>query len=114
MMGRDFSGYQAALDRQQNLVPYAGQLAANDYADLGQLANVGAQYEDLSRQYAGAPSQALDEYLARLQGYSGGTTSSAIPTERNRLAGAAGGAMTGAMFGPWGALIGGGLGALYG
>jgi hypothetical protein len=106
--------YQAERGRMQQMVPFAGQLANQDYADIGQLSQVGATYDDQAREQAGAPGRALDEYLMRLQGHAGGTTTSAIPTERNRLAGAAGGAMTGAMFGPWGALAGGVLGGLYG
>jgi hypothetical protein len=110
--------YQAERTRQQQLVPFANQLAAQDYADIGQLANVGAQREALQREYDNQPGNALDAYLARLQGFPGGTVTQAIPMERNRLAGALGGAMMGAQYGSifpgLGTGIGAGLGALGG
>jgi hypothetical protein len=112
--------YEAERQRQQQLVPFASQLAAQDYADIGQLANVGAQREDLAREYAMQPSNNLDAYLARLQGFPGSTVTQTIPMERNRLAGALGGALMGAQYGTsifpglgtgWGAALGG-LGGL--
>jgi len=107
--------YEAERQRQQALVPFAGQLASNDYADIGQLANVGAQYEDLQREQAAQPGMNLDAYLARLSGFPGGSVTNVIPTQRNRLAGALGGGLAGAQaFGPWGALGGGILGGLLG
>lgn len=106
--------YQAERARQQQLVPFAGQLAAQDYADIGQLANVGAQYEDLARERANASDLALDQYLARLSGFPGSTVTATTPMERNRLAGALGGASMGSMFGPWGILGGGILGGILG
>lgn len=106
--------YQAERARQQQLVPFAGQLASQDYADIGQLANVGAQREALSREYAEAPDVALDRYLARLSGFPGSSVTASTPMERNRLAGALGGAQLGSMFGPWGILGGGILGGLLG
>lgn len=107
--------YEAERQRMQSLVPFAGQLASQDYADIGQLANVGAQYEDLAREQAGQPGTALDQYLARLSGYPGGTVTNITPMERNRLAGALGGAMMGnQMYGGWGALGGGILGGMLG
>lgn len=104
--------YQAERARQQQLVPFAGQLASQDYADIGQLANVGAQVEDLEREYVMSPSNNLDAYLARLSGFPGSTITQ--PMERNRLAGALGGAQMGSMFGPWGVLGGGILGGILG
>jgi hypothetical protein len=106
--------YQAERARQQQLVPFAGQLASQDYADIGQLAGVGAQREALQREYDNQSGNALDAYLARLSGFPGGTVTQSTPTERNWLAGAAGGASMGAMFGPWGILGGGILGGLLG
>jgi len=107
--------YDAERNRQQQLVPFASGLANQDYADIGQLANVGAQYEALSREQTMQPSNTLDQYLARLQGYPGGTSTASTPMERNVLAGALGGASMGnQMFGGWGALGGGILGGLFG
>lgn len=106
--------YQAERARQQQLVPFAGQLASQDYADIGQLAGVGTQREALQREYDNAEGTALDQYLARLSGLPGSTVTGVTPTERNWLAGAAGGASMGSMLGPWGMLGGALLGGLYG
>lgn len=112
---RRFGAYQGERQLQQNMIPFAGSLAAQDYGDLGQLATVGAQREDLAREQAGQPGFNLDQFLARLQGFPGGTTTNSIPMERNRLAGALGGGMMGnQMFGGWGALGGALLGGAYG
>lgn len=106
--------YQAERARQQQLVPFAGQLASQDYTDIGQLAGVGAQREALQSQYDNQAGNSLDAYLARLSGIPGGTVTNLVPTERNWLAGAAGGASMGSMFGPWGMLGGAVLGGIYG
>lgn len=111
---RRLAAYQGERNLQQNLVPFAGQLASQDYADIGQLANVGAQREGLEREYQMQPSTELDAYLARLTGLPGSSVTQSTPMERNRLAGALGGAQMGGLFGPWGVLGGGILGALYG
>lgn len=106
--------YESERARQQQTMALSPQLASQDYLDFGQLANVGAQREALEREQVGQPGRALDEYLARLQGFPGGTVTQSIPTERNILGGALAGAGAGSMFGPWGTLIGGGLGAIFG
>lgn len=106
--------YQAERARQQQLVPFAGQLASQDYADAGQLAGVGSQYEALQREYQNQSGSNLDAYLARLNGFPGGSVTNVQPMERNWLSGAMGGASAGAMLGPWGALGGAVLGGLYG
>lgn len=111
---RRLSAFMGERNLQQGLIPFAGSLAAQDYADIGQLANVGAQREALSREIAGQPGRSLDEYLARLSGFPGGTVTQVTPTERNVLGGALGGATAGAMLGPWGMLGGAILGGLYG
>lgn len=99
-------------------------LAQQDYADIDRLGQVGQQREDLTgRQMQdqaarfdfaqNAPGANLDQYLARLQGYGGSSSSTSTPIYQNRAAGALGGAGVGfGMGGPWGALIGGLLGGL--
>lgn len=108
--------YENERNRQQQVLPLAAPLANQDYADLDRLRGVGAEVEGLAGQYADAPGNALDDYLRRVSGNLGSTQTTSMP--RSRSAGAAGGALTGAgigsMFGPWGALIGGGLGLLGG
>lgn len=108
--------YEAERARQQQLVPFSSGLANQDYVDIGQLANVGAQREALSQEQAGQPAQNLDAYLARLSGLSGGygNTSQNIPMNRNVIGGAAAGANLGKSFGPWGSLIGGIAGGVFG
>lgn len=92
-------------------------------ADVSILENVGTQLQQQQQQEINAPIAALE----RLMGLSGGTLSfNALlgqsqqnpPLQRNQLAGTLGGAASGASvgstFGPWGAVIGGGAGALLG
>jgi hypothetical protein len=72
--------YGPAIQQQQaltaGLVPYANQLANQDYTDIGQLRNVGGQVEGLAGQYQQdaqrrfdyanqAPQQNLDAFLQR-------------------------------------------------
>lgn len=121
---RMLSDLQSQGQQRLALTGMTPQLAAQDYADINALQGVGAQVEDLSGRYMednaarwdysqNAAQQNLDSYLQRINGaYPGGSSTSSTPVHRNRAAGAVGGAMTGAAFGPWGALIGGGLGAL--
>lgn len=113
---RRLAAYQGERSLQQGVIPFAGQIANQDYADIGQLANVGQTYDDLNRQLTEWPARNLDDYMARLAGLSGGygTTTSQTPMQRNALAGALGGASAGAMLGPWGMLGGAVLGGLYG
>lgn len=123
--------YENDRNRQMGVLGLAPQLAQSDYADIDRLAQVGQQREDLTgRQYEdqanrfdfdqAAPGNALDQYLARMQGYPGGTTSSSTPVYRNTGAGALGGAMIGAQLGSgtpwggWGQAAGGLLGGLLG
>jgi hypothetical protein len=106
--------YEAERARQQQMVPFAGQLAQQDYTDIGQLANVGETYDQQAQAQANQPQSALDAYLAQLQGFPGGSVTQQIPTNRNRLAGAFGGAQMGSQWGPWGMLGGGILGGVLG
>lgn len=106
--------YEAERARQQQILPYSGMLAQQDYGDINQLANVGSAYDQLAQAQAGQPANALNQYLAQLQGFPGGTVTQSTPTTRNILAGAAGGASIGSTWGPWGVLGGAILGGLYG
>lgn len=106
--------YQAERDRQQQALALAPSIAQQDYIDIGQMANVGAQYDAQAREQAGQPAQSLDDYLSRLGIYNGSTSTSSIPMERNRLAGALGGYQLGSQFGQYGGAIGGVLGGLFG
>jgi hypothetical protein len=114
--------YEAERGRQMQTMGMAPQLAQGDYADAAQLANVGAQKEalgeqklqdDMNRFYfqQDEPVNTVQRYMQLLQGNYGGTSASTTPIYRNRAAGAAGGAAAGSMFGPWGTVIGAGLGA---
>lgn len=117
--------------QQFGVLGLAPQLAASDYNDINQLRSVGQQREDLTgRQYEdaasrydfnqNAPGANLDSYLARLQGYPGGTSASTTPIYRNQLAGGLGGAMMGGQIGgqfggnggAYGSVLGGLLGYL--
>lgn len=108
--------YQAERNRQQQLAPLAGGIANQDYVDIGQLANVGAQREALSQEQAGQPAGALNQYLGQLGGLAGGygNTSQTVPMNRNIIGGAAAGANIGSTFGPWGSILGGLAGGVLG
>lgn len=113
-LGRQFQAFENERQRQQDLVPLAPLLAQQDFADISQLANVGAIEDELQQARANAPSQNLNQLIGQLASLSGGfgTTTSQVPYERNRLAGALGGATAGSIFGPFGMLGGAILGAL--
>jgi hypothetical protein len=113
---------------QANVLGQAGQIHNLGYADQDRLLGVGGLREDMQgRQMQdqaarwdfeqNAPGVALDQYLARIQGAPGSTSTSTSPIYQNRGAGALGGAMAGYGlgsefgYGGWGALLGGLLGA---
>jgi hypothetical protein len=117
--------YQAERDRQLNTMGSAIPLAREDYFDISQLGQVGSAVEGQSQNIIqdrlnrfnfeqDAPFTALDRYIAQLAGTpQGQTTTSSQPIHRNPIGSAMGGAATGASVGgPWGALIGGGVGLL--
>lgn len=117
--------YESERDRQQGVLPYASPLAEADYRDLSALRGVGAEVEGLTGRIiddrAGRwdfeqnrPESALDQYLGRVSGNLGTTTTINTPQYRNRVGGALGGALGGfAMTGsPIGAVLGG-LGGLF-
>lgn len=115
--------YDQERMRQQQLIPYATGLANQDYTDLGQLQNVGSAVQQQSQNYINdaqarwdynqnAPGNALDDYIRRISGNLGQTTTSSMP--RNRTATAIGGAASGAAVGGalGGAIAGGEAGSV--
>ena len=119
--------YDAERNRQQQTLPFANQLANQDYVDLGMLQGVGSQVEGKAGEVLGSqmdrwnfnqmrPEQALDSYFARINGLTGGYNSQQTPIYRNPMGSAMGGALlANSMFNknndnPWAALIGAGLG----
>lgn len=109
---------------QLGLLGYASPLAEQDYRDLSALRGVGSEVEGQAGRIIddnvsrwdfeqNRPEQTLDQYLARISGNMGSTTTINTPTTRNRTAGALGGAMAGAPLGPWGMLGGAVLGGLF-
>jgi hypothetical protein len=102
-LGMGMGAYDNERNRQQQTLGMSGQLAQADYADLGQLAQVGATREGYNQELLDAPGNALDQYIGRISGNMGQTTINS--QSRNRGAGA---------FGPWGAGIGGILGGIGG
>lgn len=127
-----FGAYENERGRQMQAAAMAPQLAMSDYNDINALNQIGMQRQGQAQNVLNAdigrynyeqtlPDQTLNEYLARISGNYGGTTTGAIntPLYQNGLAmglgGAASGASTGFMIGgPWGAGIGAGLGLLSG
>lgn len=106
---------------QQGVLGSTTQLANQDYVDLAQLRGAGSDVEGLAREYQQAPGQALDQYLGRVSGNFGSTSSQ--PLYRNSGSAALGGALVGSQIGsgissnPYAGLIGaigGGLAGYYG
>jgi hypothetical protein len=106
---------------QQGVLGSALPLANQDYVDLAQLRGVGSDVEGLAREYSQAPGQALDQYLGRVSGNMGQTTSQ--PLYRNSAGSILGGALLGSQLGssissnPYAGVIGavgGGLLGAYG
>lgn len=119
--------YQMERDRQMGAMNSAAGLAREDYFDIGQLGQVGAQVEqqagniqadNMARwDYAqNAPWENLNRYMGVLSGAPyGGTTTQTTPYYTNPWGSALGGALAGgSQFGGWGALAGGLLGYLGG
>lgn len=116
--------------RQVQGAALAPQVAAMDYADASQLANVGRAYEgkdqelrneafDRYRHESMAPLSLLRDYYAPIvhgtAGLGGTTTGTQTPPSSGAggaIGGALGGAAAGSVFGPWGAGIGAGIGLL--
>lgn len=112
---------------QASVLGMAPQTSNLGYADYDRMLGVGGLREDLSGRQAedaaarwdfnqNAPGVNLDQYLARIQGAPGSTSSTTSPIYRNRGAGALGGALAGYGLGDqygqggWGAVLGGLLG----
>lgn len=111
--------YDAERNRQNQVLGMSPQLGQAAYTDFDRLIGVGGAREGLAQEYASAPGRNLDEFLGRVSGNMGQT--STTPQYRNRAAGAIGGGMFGAQLGnqlgngnPWATGIGGLLGAFGG
>jgi hypothetical protein len=126
-----YQNYDIERGRQQAMIGAAPQLAAADYADIGQLMQTGQiaeGYQDVALQDAvnrfnfaqQAPYQKLQSYLSGAYGAPMGSQGSVTTSGGGRsqaagaLGGAASGAAIGSMFGPYGTAIGGGLGLIGG
>jgi len=120
--------YDADRNRQQQSLAFASPLAEQDYRDIAALRGVGGEVEAQTGQIIDdavrrhdyeqqVPGQWLDQYLGRVSGNMGQTSTTQLPPQHvNRGAGAAGGALAGYslggdQWGGWGALLGGLLGA---
>jgi hypothetical protein len=119
--------YDAERNRMQQVLPMAGDIANQEYADYDRMLGVGGLREDLAGRQAddaaarwdfnqNAAGVNLDQYLARIQGSPGSSSTQSSPLYRNRGAGALGGAIAGYGLGDqygYGAL-GAGIGSLLG
>jgi hypothetical protein len=141
-LGDAFAGqYGAERDNQMKSLAFAPAIASQDYADIDQLQNAGAQQggyqqntlNDLVNRYnygQNITQDQLKQYMQLIQGNYGGTTntSSSQPLYQNQGASMLGGALGGAslastlgastagagLAGPWGLAAGAGLGLLFG
>lgn len=99
---------------QQQTLGMSGQLDQANYTGANALLGIGSQQENLNQQQIDASGKNLDDYMQRVSG-SYGQTSSA-PSNTNRGAGILGGAMAGSQlgsqygYGGYGAVLGGLLG----
>lgn len=125
-----FQNYENERGRQMSTMQMAPQMAMSDYNDIGMLGQIGAQREGQAQRVLGddfnrftygqqLPDSMLDDYIRRVQGGYGSTSTTQQPYYSNGLATGIGGAMSGAstgymIGGPWGAAVGGGLGLLGG
>lgn len=89
--------YNQERQLQQGVLGSVLPLANQDYVDLAQLRGAGSDIEGLAREYASAPGQALDQYLGRVSGNMGQTTSQ--PLYRNSAGSILGGALLGSQLG---------------
>ena len=124
-----YANYADERARQMAATQMAPAMAAQDYADIQRLANVGQQteaYQEMALQDAinrynfaqQAPYSKLQSFLSGAYGAPSGMQQ-VTPVYRNPIGGALGGALAGSQLGPvlgassgTGALIGGGLGLL--
>jgi len=132
------SNYNNERNRMEQTLALAPQTSGMDYADLDRLGGVGsaidqqsqANLTDQMNRYnyqQNLPEQNLQRYIAAIQGNYGAatTTNASQDVSGNPIAGAIGGgllgytaggalggAMAGSAYGPYGALIGAGLGYL--
>ena len=105
-----FNAYEAERGRMGNAALSAPGMAAADYADIGQLGQVGAAREELGgrvladeiNRYDFAqnlPGKKLQDYMGTIQGNYGQSQQTTQPLYRNPVAGGLGGAATGAGLG---------------
>ena len=124
-----FANYGDERGRQMAAIGAAPSLAAQDYADIQQMANIGQQteaYQEMALQDAinrynfaqQAPYARLQSFLSGAYGAPSGMQQ-VTPVYRNPIGSALGGALAGSQFGPMlgassgmGALAGGALGLL--
>jgi hypothetical protein len=135
--------YGQERENQMRSMFFAPQIAAQDYQDIGMLADVGAQREGLSQQQLAADidkfnynenlqRNKLADYMGLIQGNYGGSSMTQMnqPLYRNQGASMLGGMLSGASMGsklfplsaaqaaagatPWGMIGGAGVGLLGG
>lgn len=129
-LGRDQQAWQQYQANQLNAMGMVPQLNQAGYYGSAMLGQLGAQNQSLEQQwldanygqYLDARNWDVSRFQPLLQGLSaaqGGTVTSQEPYQgpspaAGALGGAASGAAVGSTFGPWGAVIGGGIGAIGG
>ncbi len=119
--------YNNTLNNMTNALSQANPLTMQQFLPGQQLLQAGGQIQNQAQNQIGANQNAFSYYqqlpFQQLQGMDSLLTGipgsqSTTPYYQNKMSGALGGAASGAMagsaFGPWGTLIGGGLGALMG
>lgn len=112
--------YDAERNRMMGAAAAAPSLSMADYADAGQLMNVGAARDAKNQQLTDDQYNQLSRYMGLIQGNYGGTSTQTGGSGSNPILGALGGGLSGAgmasalgLSGPWGWGLAG-LGALGG
>ena len=125
------NNYQFGVNSQLNAINQANPLANENWFNLSQLGNAGAQVQQQAQAYQGAnqnmynyyaqlPWTNLNNYMNTVNAMQhGGTQTNTQPYFQNQTAGALGGAAAGAAAGTaimpgWGTAIGAGIGLLGG
>lgn len=123
--------YNTGIQQMQGALQESPQVAQQSLIGLNALGSAGGQLQqqtgnminanqNLYNYYSQLPYTSLANYMDQVNSLSHGATSSSTqpfygPNKtESALGGAATGAATGAAFGPWGAVIGGGIGLLAG
>lgn len=85
--------YDAERNRMQGVLPYAQQLGNQGYTDAQALMGIGNQQQEFAQRVTDAPGTALDQYLSRVSGNMGNTTTAKSGGNKLNIGNLLGGAL---------------------